>query len=274
MAERVLASQAAILAVSLCAIVLASLFSERRESEARLARSNMMLQQERNNKNIDAITSAIVHEVRQPLAAIVSDAGVTFFARETKGSNPSCSTGESATNRAKHGNFSRSSDGSKLRPRFFQQGDRVRRRELLKAAVATLTAGVAPRLGRGADRAKTLVFVGVADLSVHDPVVTRARPARQSSRLMSVIAESFWIPAFATRMSMRPNASTSLSNIVRTSSSRDTSALSATASPPRSRISRTSSSAALAWSNSSRRPPRPLGRGRARSPRRCRSCHP
>jgi hypothetical protein len=25
---------------------------------------------------------------------------------------------------------------------------------------------------------------------------------------MSVIAESFWIPAFATRMSMRPNAST------------------------------------------------------------------
>ena len=139
---------------------------------------------------------------------VVSDAGVTFFARETKGSNPSCSTGESATNRAKHGNFSRSSDGSKLRPRFFQQGDRVRRRELLKAAVATLTAGVAPRLGRGADRAKTLVFVGVADLSVHDPVVTRARPARQSSRLMSVIAESFWIPAFATRMSMRPNAST------------------------------------------------------------------
>jgi hypothetical protein len=38
---------------------------------------------------------------------VVSDAGVTFFARETKGSNPSCSTGESATNRAKHGNFTR-----------------------------------------------------------------------------------------------------------------------------------------------------------------------
>jgi integral membrane sensor domain MASE1 len=49
MAERVLAAQAAILAVSLCAIVLASLFSERRESEARLARSNMMLQREQNN---------------------------------------------------------------------------------------------------------------------------------------------------------------------------------------------------------------------------------
>jgi signal transduction histidine kinase len=75
MSERVLASQTAVLAVSLCAIVLASLFSERRESEARLARSNMMLQRERDNKlmNIDAITSAIVHEVRQPLAAIAAN---------------------------------------------------------------------------------------------------------------------------------------------------------------------------------------------------------
>jgi len=75
MSERVLASQTAVLAVSLCAIVLASLFSERRESEARLARSNMMLQRERDNKlmNIDAITSAIVHEVRQPLTAIATN---------------------------------------------------------------------------------------------------------------------------------------------------------------------------------------------------------
>lgn len=71
-AERILAAQVAILVVSLCAIVLASLFSERRESEARLARSNMMLQQERNNKlmNMEAIASAIAHEVRQPLAGI------------------------------------------------------------------------------------------------------------------------------------------------------------------------------------------------------------
>ena len=38
----------------------------------------------------------------------------------------------------------------------------MRRRDLLKAAAAaTLTASVAPRLGRGADRTKTLVFVGV-----------------------------------------------------------------------------------------------------------------
>jgi signal transduction histidine kinase len=84
-AERTSAAQAAILAVSLCAIVLASLFSERRESEARLARSNMMLQQERENRlmNIDAITSAIVHEVRQPLAAIAAngDAGITWLTK-------------------------------------------------------------------------------------------------------------------------------------------------------------------------------------------------
>ena len=61
----------------------------------------------------------------------------------------------------------------------------MRRRDLLKtAAAATLTAGVAPRLGRGADRAKTLVFVGVADLSVLDPVVTGARPTRNAAYLV------------------------------------------------------------------------------------------
>jgi signal transduction histidine kinase len=75
-AERAPVAQASILAVSLCAIVLASLFSERRASEARLARSNMMLQQEQNNRlmNIDAITSAIAHEVRQPLTGVVTNA--------------------------------------------------------------------------------------------------------------------------------------------------------------------------------------------------------
>src|ERR1700730_15293586 len=61
----------------------------------------------------------------------------------------------------------------------------MRRRDLLKtAAAATLAAGVAPRLGRGADRAKTLVFVGVADLSVLDPVVTGARPTRNAAYLV------------------------------------------------------------------------------------------
>ncbi len=84
-AERILAAQVAILVVSLCAIVLASLFSERRESEARLARSNMMLQQERNNKlmNLEAIAGAIAHEVRQPLAAIAinGDVGLRWLTR-------------------------------------------------------------------------------------------------------------------------------------------------------------------------------------------------
>jgi peptide/nickel transport system substrate-binding protein len=42
---------------------------------------------------------------------------------------------------------------------------------------------VAPRLGRGADRAKTLDFVGVADLSVLDPAVTGARPTRNAAYL-------------------------------------------------------------------------------------------
>jgi peptide/nickel transport system substrate-binding protein len=61
----------------------------------------------------------------------------------------------------------------------------MRRRDLLKtAAAAVLTSSVAPRLGRGADRAKTLVFVGVADLSVLDPVVTGFRPTRNAAYLV------------------------------------------------------------------------------------------
>jgi hypothetical protein len=61
----------------------------------------------------------------------------------------------------------------------------MRRRDLLKgAAAATFTAGVAPRLGWGADRAKTLVFVGVADLSVLDPVMTGFRPTRNAAYLV------------------------------------------------------------------------------------------
>ncbi len=61
----------------------------------------------------------------------------------------------------------------------------MRRRDLLKtAAAATLTAGVAPRLGRGADRAKTLVFVPTSDLTILDPVVTGARPTRNSAYLV------------------------------------------------------------------------------------------
>jgi peptide/nickel transport system substrate-binding protein len=61
----------------------------------------------------------------------------------------------------------------------------MRRRDLLAAAAAaTFTAGAAPRIGRGADRAKTLVFVGVADLSILDPVVAAARPTRNAAYLV------------------------------------------------------------------------------------------
>ena len=61
----------------------------------------------------------------------------------------------------------------------------VRRRELLKAAAAaTFSITAAPRLGRGADRAKTLVFVPTSDLTILDPVVTGARPTRNSAYLV------------------------------------------------------------------------------------------
>jgi len=73
--DRILQAQAVIVVVTLCAFVLAALFSERRESEARLARSNMLLERERDNKlmNLEALTASIAHEVKQPLAAIMAN---------------------------------------------------------------------------------------------------------------------------------------------------------------------------------------------------------
>jgi signal transduction histidine kinase len=70
--NRILEAQACILFVALGANVLAALFAERRESEARLVHSNILLQRERDNKllNLEAITASIAHEVKQPLAAI------------------------------------------------------------------------------------------------------------------------------------------------------------------------------------------------------------
>ena len=79
--ELILQAQAVILVVTLGAFVLAALFSERRQheivltnSEARLARANKMLQRERDNKlmNVGAAISAISHELKQPLTAIVT----------------------------------------------------------------------------------------------------------------------------------------------------------------------------------------------------------
>jgi signal transduction histidine kinase len=70
--ERVLGAQAGILVVTLSAYVLAALFAQRRESATHLAHSNTMLERERDNKllSAQALTAAIVHEVRQPLTAV------------------------------------------------------------------------------------------------------------------------------------------------------------------------------------------------------------
>ncbi len=74
--DRILQAQSTILFVAVGTFVLAALFAEGRDSEARLTRSNMMLERERDNKlmNAQAITAAIAHEVRQPLAAIATNA--------------------------------------------------------------------------------------------------------------------------------------------------------------------------------------------------------
>lgn len=70
--DRVLEAQVTILFVALSAFVLAALFAERKDSEARLALSNAMLERERDNRlmNVQAVTASIVHEIRQPLVAI------------------------------------------------------------------------------------------------------------------------------------------------------------------------------------------------------------
>jgi signal transduction histidine kinase len=70
--DRILGAQASILVVALSAYVLAALFAERRESEAHLTSSNMMLERERSNKlmNLEAMAASISHELRQPLTGI------------------------------------------------------------------------------------------------------------------------------------------------------------------------------------------------------------
>ena len=78
--DRVLGAQAAILVVALSAYVLAALFAQQRESAEQLTQSNMMLKRERDNKlmNAQAITAAIAHELKQPLAAIVTNGGAAL----------------------------------------------------------------------------------------------------------------------------------------------------------------------------------------------------
>ena len=78
--DRILEAQALILVVALTAFVLAALFTERRESVARLAHANLLLEHERDNKlmNVEAIAASIAHEIKQPLAAIVMNGGAAL----------------------------------------------------------------------------------------------------------------------------------------------------------------------------------------------------
>jgi signal transduction histidine kinase len=75
---RTLQTQAIILVVSFGTAVLAALFAERRESEARLARSNAMLQREQDNRlmTLRAAIASISHEIKQPLSAIALNGAV------------------------------------------------------------------------------------------------------------------------------------------------------------------------------------------------------
>ena len=70
--NRVLEAQTAILFLAVSAYLLAALFAERRESEARLASANTMLERERDNKlmTLQAVMASISHEIKQPLSAI------------------------------------------------------------------------------------------------------------------------------------------------------------------------------------------------------------
>lgn len=72
---RILQARAIILVATVGAYVLAALFAERKENEARLARSNMMLERERSNKlmSLAAMAAAISHEMKQPLTAVTAN---------------------------------------------------------------------------------------------------------------------------------------------------------------------------------------------------------
>ena len=86
LADRVLEAQTAILFLAVSAYLLAALFAEQRNSEGRLARSNMTLERERENKllSLEAVAASINHELRQPLTAISAscDAALLWIARD------------------------------------------------------------------------------------------------------------------------------------------------------------------------------------------------
>jgi len=78
--DRILQAQSAILFVALGAFVMAALFAERRQSEERLTRSNLMLERAQEDKlmNMQAMAASISHEIRQPLAAVSANASAAL----------------------------------------------------------------------------------------------------------------------------------------------------------------------------------------------------
>jgi signal transduction histidine kinase len=74
--DRILQIQAIILVTALGGLILSTLFAERKETEARLARTNATLQRERDNKlmTLQAAIASISHEIKQPLLAVAMTA--------------------------------------------------------------------------------------------------------------------------------------------------------------------------------------------------------
>jgi signal transduction histidine kinase len=126
-ADRIPEAQAVILFVALGAYILAALFAERRDNEARLARANMMLERERDNKlmSAQAITGAIAHEVRQPLASIVSNASAAL--RWLERTPPDHGELRAALNRIQ-GESHRTSEVFDAIRALFRKGDQGRQR--------------------------------------------------------------------------------------------------------------------------------------------------
>ena len=120
-------AQVAILFVAVGTYVLAALFAERRESEGRLARTNMLLERERDNKlmSAQAIAGAIAHEVRQPLTGIVTNASAAL--RWLGRSPPDYDKLRAALNRIQS-NSHRTSEVFDAMRTLFRKGDEGRER--------------------------------------------------------------------------------------------------------------------------------------------------